>query len=143
MAKYTNKITDRVASVLATGTFPTDNADEFKAFLDDINHDRVLAVLEYPSIDIELEAYTYNGGQEPVSATDEDNSIMLSYCVCLKGLCNGEETWMFDDFLSFGCFVDWSDPHWRVQLRGEMEDTLRHYAKLNDYSLTDLNFIED
>lgn len=134
------KLKDEVVEVLALGEFPVWDKERFGKFLDATSHDRVLAMLEYPSIDIELEIYTADG-YEPQYATATDNSIALSYYICIKGLYHGTETWMSDDYAG-DCYVDFNDPNWRELLEQEMDDRLREYAELHDYSLTGCNFVE-
>lgn len=131
-------LTKDVVSVLAEGEFPTYDRPRFKKFLDDIRHDRVLAVMEYPTIDIELEIYTANGC-DVECATHIDNSIAPSYFVCIKGLFHGKEMWESYDFAG-DCYVDFNEPDWEEELKQEMDDVLEHFASEHGLSFTSYNF---
>lgn len=132
-----DKLTENVIKTLAVGEFPTDT-EEYEKFLNDIDYDRVLATIEYPYIDIELEIWTADGF-EPDCATETDNSIAPSYFVCTKGVRNGEETWV-----SYGdagdCYVDFSLPYWEELLEHEMEERLAEYADKYHLSYASPNF---
>ena len=137
--KYFKDLTENVVSVLADGKFPTDDADRWDRYLaDTCRGDRVLAVIEFPYIDIELEAYTGNGC-EPWAATDDDNEVSLWYAVCIRGLCNGEDGWNTDDWAG-KCEVDFSSDNWEELLVTEMCERLKAYAERLGYSFTEPNF---
>ena len=137
--KWFDTLTDEVVSVLAGGKFPTDNSNEWSAYLNSTNNgDRVLGMIEFPTIDIELEAYTSNGG-EPCEATNDDNDISLSYFVCIKGMLRGFEEWCSDDYAG-RCSVDFSADDWEQRLEQEMCEKLDEYAKHNGYSFTEMNY---
>lgn len=133
-------LTWNVRKVLASGYFPTDNEEDWNTYLEDTDGDRFLGSIVYPTIDIELEAYT-GDGNEPWSANAKDNGILLSYCVCTKGKTHtGNTEWQFDDFLSAEVNVDFADPNWEALLEADMLEKLDRYVELNGYSYTELNF---
>lgn len=135
-------LNDDVVSVLASGKFPTDDADAWKKYLESTYRgDRVLAVIEFPYIDIELEAYT-GDGNEPSEAADDDNGIVLGYVVCIKGLYCGEEVWQTDDFAG-ECTVDFSSENWEELLEKEMVERLAEYVEKRGYSFTEPNFDDE
>ena len=140
MKKYFELLTDEVVSVLADGKFPTGDKERWESYLKATNDgDRVLAVLEFPYIDIELEAWT-GYGEEPWAATDNDNAIMLWYAVCIKGfLHSGEEAWETDDWAG-KCTVDFSADNWEELLENEMVKRLDEYVDEHGYSFTEPNF---
>lgn len=132
-------LTDNVASVLASGKFPTEDADAWGKYLEDTyGGDRVLAVIEFPYIDIELEAWA-NGYLEPYEASDKANDIRLTYFVCIRGLLDGKPMWESDSGAG-SCDVDFSSPNWRGELETEMCEKLDEYAKYYGYSFTEPNF---
>lgn len=142
--KYTKDfelLTENVREALSSGFFPTNDERKWSKFLEDTRDgDRFLASIVFPTIDIELEAYTGNGG-EPSEATERDNEVSLSYCVCTKGeIHTGNVEWEFDDFLSAGVDVDFADPDWDILLEADMLKKLDDYVKKNGYSYTMLNF---
>ena len=135
-------LTEDVVSVLASGKFPTDDADAWKRYLESTyGGDRVLAVIEFPYIDIELEAWA-NGCIEPYEANDKANDIRLTYYVCIRGLLDGEPTWESDGCAG-NCDVDFSSPNWRGELETEMCEKLDEYAKRCGHSFTEPNFVVD
>lgn len=139
MEKYFGLLTDEVVSVLADGKFPTGDTERWERYLKaTYDGDRVLAVMEFPYIDIELEAWT-GGGGEPCEATDEDNEVSLSYVVCIGGLFHGEKVWNTDDFAG-DCTIDFSSENWEELLENEMVERLTEYAKKRGYSFTEPNF---
>ena len=139
MEKYFGLLTDEVISVLADGKFPTGDKERWERYLKaTYDGDRVLAVMEFPCIDIELEAWTRGGG-EPCEATDDDNEISPTYVVCIKGLFHGEDCWETDDFAG-KCTVDFSSENWEELLENEMVERLKEYAEKHGYSFTEPNF---
>lgn len=139
MEKYFGLLTDEVVSVLADGKFPTGDAERWERYLKaTYDGDRVLAVMEFPYIDIELEAWTRGGG-EPCEATDSDNEIFPTYVVCIRGLHCGTDCWETDDFAG-KCTVDFSSENWEELLEKEMVERLTEYAKGRGYSFTEPNF---
>ena len=135
-------LTDNVVSVLADGKFPTGDKERWERYLNaTYNGDRVLAVMEFPYIDIELEAYT-GDGNEPSEAADDDNGIVLGYVVCIKGLYCGEEVWQTDDFAG-ECTVDFSSENWEELLEKEMVERLTEYVEKHGYSFTEPNFDDE
>lgn len=138
---YFDSLTDDVVGVLAEKKFPVEDKERFDKFLEDTHKSRVLAVMEYPYIDIELEAWTKDGF-EPASATETDNGITLMYFVCIKGVCRGDEVWNSDDYAG-ACTADFSSPNWRESLIEDMDKTLADFAETWDYSYTEPNFNYD
>lgn len=134
-------LTDTVISVLASGKFPTDDAEKWNKYLADTNGgDRVLAVIQYPTIDIELEAYT-GSGNEPWSASESDNNVLLDYYVCIKGVMHtGNIEWCSDDFVPWDVMVDFGSANCEEALERDMLNALSEYARNNGYSFTELNF---
>lgn len=134
-------LTENVRQILASGHFPTTDEDKWNDFLDvTCGGDRFLGSIAYPTIDIELEAFT-GDGNEPYMANDKDNEISLSYCVCTKGkMHTGYVEWLFDDYLSAEVKVDFTDPNWKSLLEADMLDKLDKYVEANGYSYTELNF---
>ena len=139
--KYFGCLTEDVRKVLMSGVFPAEDEEKWNKFLKDTdNGDRFLASIVFPTIDIELEAFT-GDGNEPYMANDKDNEIMLSYCVCTKGkMHTGHVEWLFDDYLSAEVKVDFTDPDWDALLEADMLEKLDRYVKANGYSYTELNF---
>lgn len=136
------QLTENVRQILASGYFPTDNKEVWDAFLEDTRGgDRFLGLIEFPTIDIELNAYTFDG-IEPCEAKDGDNEIVLSYFACIKGITPYGIEWMSDDFVPYEVEVDFADPNWESMLEKDMLEKLDNYVKLNGYSYTELNFIE-
>lgn len=135
------QLTSKVREILASGYFPTDNKEDWATFLEDTHGgDRFLGLIEYPTIDIELNAYTWNGS-EPCEAKDDDNEIVLSYFVCTKGrYTEGVIEWESDDFVSEEVSVDFTDPNWQTLLEADMLEKLDRYVEANGYSYTELNF---
>ena len=134
-------LTDTVVSVLASGKFSTDDTEKWSKYLADTNDgDRVLAVIQYPTIDIELEAYTGNGN-EPWAANENDNDVILDYFVCVKGMMHtGNVEWTSDDFAPWNIAVDFGSDNWEEALERDMLDALSEYARGKGYSFTELNF---
>lgn len=133
-------LTPTVREVIALGRFPTDDEGVWNAFIGDTDGDRFLGSIAFPTIDIELEAYT-GDGNEPWSANAKDNEILLSYCVCTRGkIHTGNTEWQFDDFLSAEVNVDFADTNWEALLEADMLEKLDRYVELNGYSYTELNF---
>lgn len=133
-------LTDNVASVLASGRFPTEDKKKWDSYMEDTEHDRVLGIIAFPCADIELEVWTANGG-EPTEATNEDNEIYLDYAVCVKGTYNGEEWWELDGYAG-QCEVDFTAENWRELLEADMCEALEGYARVHGRSLTELNDFE-
>lgn len=134
-------ITDNVASVLASGRFPIDDAEKWHQFYEDTHGaDRFLGLIAFPTIDIELEMYT-GMGNEPYWATEseKDSEISLSYVVCIKGISNGKAMWVIDDFAG-ECNVDFGSDNWELLLEKEMIERVTEYAEKRGYSLTEYNF---
>ena len=142
--KYFGLLNEDVVSVLADGKFPTSDSKRWQKYLDETyNGDRVLAVIEFPMVDIELEAYTASGG-EPWEANDNDNEIMLSYFVCIKGIGrSGSFEWESDDWTGDICKVDFSRPNWKSLLEEDMCNALDKYMKRRGLSYTAPNFNYD
>lgn len=140
-------LTDNVVSVLAGGKFPTGDAERWSKYLADTNDgDRVLAVISFPYIDIELEAYVntvadsgYSYLDEPFMATIEHNEIDLTYVVCVKGYWHGDGMWEIDDWAG-DCTVDFSSKNWAELLEKEMVERLTEYAEKHGRSFTEPNF---
>ena len=140
MKKCFELLTDEVVSVLADGKFPTGDKERWESYLKATNDgDRVLAVLEFPYIDIELEAWTSDCFYEAAYAKDEDNDIDLSYMVCIRGLCHGKDTWETDEGAG-ECNVDFSAENWEELLENEMVKRLAEYVEEHGYSFTEPNF---
>jgi hypothetical protein len=140
MKKYFELLTDEVVSVLADGKFPTGDKERWESYLKATNGgDRVLAVLEFPYIDIELEAWTSDYFYEPAYAKDEDTDIALSYMVCIRGLYHGKDTWETDEGAG-ECKVDFSAENWEELLENEMVKRLAEYVEEHGYSFTEPNF---
>ena len=143
--KYSYKdfecLTDTVVSVLASGKFPVDDADKMKQYLKDTHDgDRVIAGLMYPTIDVELEAWTSQGA-EPCYASETDDEISLAYFVCIKGkMHTGEIEWTSGDYIPREVNVDFSADNWEEQLERDMIDALEDYVKAESLSYTELNF---
>lgn len=140
MEKYFGLLTDEVVSVLADGKFPTGDKERWERYLKaTYNGDRVLAVMEFPYIDIELEAWTADYFHEPAYATDEDNGIDLSYMVCIRGLHCGTDCWETDEGAG-DCTVDFGADNWEELLEKEMVERLTEYVEKHGYSFTEPNF---
>lgn len=130
-----------VLKALRNGKYPVEDKAEWERFLKDTgNADRVLAVLEYPTIDVELEMWTKTGG-DVLYASKDDCKTKLSYFICIKGKGHhGEEEWESDTYAENVCEVDFSSPTWREALEEEMDMTVRTHANQFGYSLTEPNF---
>lgn len=134
-------LTDNVVSVLACGKYPLGDAEKMHKYISDTNGgDRVIAIIQFPSIDIELEAWT-SRGIEPCYAADDDDEVMLDYFVCFKGLTHtGNEEWVSVDCLPCDVDVDFSASDWREQLEQAMCEALDEYVNNNGLSFTEYNF---
>lgn len=129
MKKYFEKLTDDVVSVLSDGEFPIDDKERWNKFYNDVERDRVLAIIECENIDIELEMWTGEGNSFD-DADENDKKISLSYFVCIKE--NG--TWISDDFIDTEVNVDFSNPNWEIELENDMCNSLNAYIKESGYS---------
>ena len=130
-----------IIDTLRSGKYPVNDPDAWEHFLDaTCNAERVLAVLEYPAVDIELEMWTAEGS-DVLDATEEDYDVSLSYFACIKGkLPSGAVEWASDEYVNKSCDVDFSADDWEAQLEQDMNKAAIAYAKEHGYSLTDLNF---
>lgn len=96
---------------------------------------RGLAILEYPTIDIELNVW------DTILYGEDDDKIIPEYYVCVKGVTHwGGEEWSSDDTADWDVNVDFSAPNWREQLEKDMHDALLDHAERYGYSLTEPNF---
>lgn len=134
-------LTWNVRQILASGYFPTDNEEDWNTYLEDTHGgDRFLGSIVYPTIDVELNAYTWNGS-EPYEAKGNDNEIVLAYFVCTKGLSPyGRDEWESDDFIPYEVDVDFTDPNWQTMLEADMLEKLDKYVEEHGLSYTELNF---
>lgn len=138
---FTADMAAPIIDTLRSGKYPVNDPDAWEHFLDVTNNaDRVLAVLEYPAVDIELEMWTAEGS-DVLDATEEDYDVSLSYFACIKGRSlSGSEEWSSDGYVNKSCNVDFSAEDWEAQLEQEMNKAAIAYAEEHGYSLTELNF---
>ena len=134
-AKDFHSLTDNVVSVLADGEFPTVNIPKWDRFNKDLMCDRVLGVIQFPFIDIELEMWTKQGNNYD-EATEDDKDIKLSYVVCRR-FGYGEDDWDTDGWVDKDVMVDWSDADWEIQLEEDMLSALEKYAEERGLSYTE------
>lgn len=127
----TNGLTDRVAKMLANRkcALSVRERDELMNGLF-----RGLAILEYPTIDIELNVW------DTILYGEEDDKIIPEYYVCVKGLVGDTEMWSSDDSADWDVNVDFSARNWRELLERDMHDALLDHAERYGYSLTEPNF---
>ena len=133
---------DVVRSVLADGHFPINDKVKWRKFCDAVDYDRVLAVLEFPFVDIELEMWSSDGDWFDVKP-DADN-VYLGYVVCTQGrYCPngrwGEYDWMTDGIPKHEPNVDFSASDWDKQLEQDMLNALDKYVKERNLSYTEPN----
>ena len=128
--KWFDNMTDEVVSVLAEGKFPTNDKERWDSLRKAIRSDRVIAMIEFPYMDIELEMYApWSDWHE---ATDDNNEILLDYFVCIK---HGDGEWESDDIALTEVSVDFSKADWESALVKEMCEALGKHAKDNGFSL--------
>lgn len=133
-----NSLTDNVRAVLAEGKFPL-KGEKMIEFYHDLECDRVLGIIEFPYIDIELEMWTGDGNDFEY-ASEDDCDISLSYFICTKGLVNGVGEWGSHGSPYADCNIDFSDSKWEEDLTQEMCEVLEAYADSNGLSFTEPNF---
>ena len=136
--KYFESLTDTVRAVLASGRFPFDDEKKWAAFNNDLRCDRVLAVIEFPTIDIELEMYTRSGA-DYYDAYVYDDEIMLAYVTCLKTSDDERVGWETGDFVPYRGRVNFLSPNWEEALTHDMLSSLQEYVDTYGYSFTELN----
>lgn len=145
-----HSLTDNVVSVLADGKFPTSDKERWDNYLKDTcGGDRVLGVIEFPYIDIELEAYAritdrngYCGYLDEPNVARKNEEICLTYAICWCGLFRGERSWeLYDD--DGKCKVDFSSDNWEEMLEKDMCERLEKFAEKHGLSFTEPNFITD
>lgn len=136
--KYFESLTDNVRAVLASGRFPFDNAAKWEAFNSDLKCDRVLAVIEFPTIDIELEMWTHDG-YDYFDADWNDCQIRLCYVVCIKVDDDDVTGWETYDYAPYLGRVDFASPTWEDDLTRDMCQTLEQFAEYHGFSFTELN----
>lgn len=138
---FAEPLTKNVRLALADGCFPTGSPDKWKAFLEDTNATgRLLAQLEYPTLDIELEMWRADGEDYDL-ANNEMNGITLSYVICCK-YGEGKDDW--ETHGSTGAdniepYVDFLSDDWEKQLKDDMQRALEEYAEFHGLSLTEIN----
>ena len=129
-------LTPSVLAALRSGKYPVSDPKAWDQFLEETcNAERVLAVLEYPSIDIELEMWTATGG-DVLDATEDDCDVSLSYFVCLKA---SDGAWYSDEHADKDCEVDFTADDWEAQLEADMSKAAVEHAKQHGFSLTEPN----
>ena len=125
-------ITDEVASML--GNKKGELTEEQKSKLMNGLY-RGLAILEYPTIDIELNIW------DSILYGEDDDKIIPEYCVCIKGIDPyGHEEWSSDEVALWDVNVDFSAPNWRERLEIDMNAALLYHASRFGYSLDKPNY---
>lgn len=132
--KFFGNLSETIVSALAKGKFPIDDEEAWEKFKE---NDRILAVIEFPCVDIELEMWTA-GGYYFDEATADDDEISLAYVVCKK-FGDGAYDWDTDDFVQKHITVDFSSPTWEDELEQDMLETLDKYVEEHGYSYTEVN----
>lgn len=101
----------------------------------------VMAVLEYPTLDIELVT------EKNVIETNVNGTLDLTYFACVKGNTshsslaeNDGLIWESDDYTGDTCAVDFSKSTWKEDLEKEMVKVADSYAKKKGYSFDKPNF---
>lgn len=135
---YVKPITDTVRLILSEGAYPTENTDRWEQFLEDVDNDRLLAMLETPSCDIELEMWTTDGDNFNEAPDKEDKRISLSLPILVK-VSDTEDCWEISGYAEDPCTVDFASPTWEQDLKEEMWKALCKYANYFGLSLTEIN----
>ena len=135
---YAKPITETVRMVLADGTYPTENTDRWEQFKEDVDGDRLLAMLETPTCDIELEMWSTDGDDFDESPDKEDKRINLALPVLTRGT-DSDDTWEITGYSDADINVDFTSPTWEQDLKDEMWEALCKYAKDCNLSLTEPN----
>lgn len=131
-----HSLTDNVVSVLADGKFPITDRERLDKFYKDLQCDRVLGIIEFPAIDIELEMWT-RGGYDYDEATEDDNEISLAYAVCGKVVSDKYCGWETLDWAYKDVSVDFASKDWEKRLEKEMLSALEDYADIHSLSYTE------
>lgn len=110
--------------------------------------DRNIAVLEFPTLDVELEAWRKNG-DEVEDMDSKSTNLKLSYFICTKGYPRYEAEadkedglcWVSDNYANnYLPTINFNDKNWKTKLENEMYYVAVNYAKDNNYTLNAPNF---
>ena len=109
--------------------------------------DRCIATLQFPTLDVELEAWRDNG-DEIEDMTSRSTNIHFVYFICTKGYprYKDESTdedgliWESDNCSTIPVTIDFNDKLWKEKLENEMYYVAATYAKERGYTLNMPNF---
>lgn len=109
--------------------------------------DRNIAVLTFPTLDVELEAWR-NNGDEVEDLTSNSTNLKLSYFICIKGYPRNNRDSDSDELIweshnyanNYLPTIDFNDKFWKEKLENEMIYVAARYAKDNGLTLNIPNF---